>query len=218
MAAATEWRNALAAGARVTSVRRREPLRRPLSVPRPLLSRRGLARLSRNGAARARGDPGHAARAVISARPRVGRATRAGRRAVSRRGGGERGGADHLRHRVPARVRRSAAARAARRRAQAGDPWRLDRARARLHRARRSRTTSARSPLPASPRSGRTRPPTRWRGRSTRRTVSSERCRDVVHAEREGRVPVARRRSRRLPSPASSRWRCTAGGRSRSRR
>ena len=47
MAAATEWRNALAAGARVTSVRRREPLRRPLSVPRPLLSRRGLARLSR---------------------------------------------------------------------------------------------------------------------------------------------------------------------------
>ena len=42
MAAATEWRNALAAGARVTSVRRREPLRRPLSVPRPLLTRRGL--------------------------------------------------------------------------------------------------------------------------------------------------------------------------------
>jgi hypothetical protein len=43
MAAATEWRNALAAGARVTSVRRREPLRRPLNVPRPLFSRRGLA-------------------------------------------------------------------------------------------------------------------------------------------------------------------------------
>jgi cation diffusion facilitator CzcD-associated flavoprotein CzcO len=43
MAAATEWRNALAAGARVTSVRRREPSRRPLNVPRPLLSRRGLA-------------------------------------------------------------------------------------------------------------------------------------------------------------------------------
>jgi hypothetical protein len=42
IAAATEWRNALAAGARVTSVRRREPLRRPLHVPRPLLSRRGL--------------------------------------------------------------------------------------------------------------------------------------------------------------------------------
>jgi hypothetical protein len=43
MAAATEWVNALAAGARVTSVRRREPVRRPLNVPRPLFSRRGLA-------------------------------------------------------------------------------------------------------------------------------------------------------------------------------
>jgi cation diffusion facilitator CzcD-associated flavoprotein CzcO len=43
MAAATEWLNALAAGARVTSVRRREPLRRPLNVPRVLFSRRGLA-------------------------------------------------------------------------------------------------------------------------------------------------------------------------------
>src|SRR5207249_4517841 len=44
MAAATEWLNALAAGARVISVRRREPERRPLNVPRPLFSRRGLAR------------------------------------------------------------------------------------------------------------------------------------------------------------------------------
>jgi cation diffusion facilitator CzcD-associated flavoprotein CzcO len=43
MAAATEWLNALAAGARVVSVRRREPARRPLNVPRPLFSRRGLA-------------------------------------------------------------------------------------------------------------------------------------------------------------------------------
>jgi len=43
MAAATEWLNALAAGARVTSVRRREPRRRPLNVPRSLFSRRGLA-------------------------------------------------------------------------------------------------------------------------------------------------------------------------------
>jgi len=43
MAAATEWLNALAAGARVTSVRRREPTRRPLNVPRQLFSRRGLA-------------------------------------------------------------------------------------------------------------------------------------------------------------------------------
>jgi cation diffusion facilitator CzcD-associated flavoprotein CzcO len=43
MAAATEWLNALAAGATVTSVRRRDPLRRPLNVARPLFSKRGLA-------------------------------------------------------------------------------------------------------------------------------------------------------------------------------
>jgi cation diffusion facilitator CzcD-associated flavoprotein CzcO len=44
MAAATEWLNALAAGARVASVRRREPERRPLNVDRQLFSRRGLSR------------------------------------------------------------------------------------------------------------------------------------------------------------------------------
>ena len=49
LAAATEWRNALAAGARVVSVRRREPVRRPLNVPRPYLSRRGLASFHRLG-------------------------------------------------------------------------------------------------------------------------------------------------------------------------
>jgi cation diffusion facilitator CzcD-associated flavoprotein CzcO len=43
MAAATEWLNALAAGAEVVSIRRREPLRRPLNVPRPLFTKRGLA-------------------------------------------------------------------------------------------------------------------------------------------------------------------------------
>ena len=42
MAAATEWRNALAAGAEVVSVRRREPLRRPLNVPRAYFSNRAL--------------------------------------------------------------------------------------------------------------------------------------------------------------------------------
>jgi hypothetical protein len=47
MAAATEWRNALAAGAEVVSVRRREPLRRPLNVPREYFSRRGLASFHR---------------------------------------------------------------------------------------------------------------------------------------------------------------------------
>jgi hypothetical protein len=44
IAAATEWRNALAAGAEVVSVRRREPLRRPLNLPRHLFTKRGLAR------------------------------------------------------------------------------------------------------------------------------------------------------------------------------
>jgi len=42
LAAATEWLNALASGATVISVRRREPLRRPLNVPRQYLSKRGL--------------------------------------------------------------------------------------------------------------------------------------------------------------------------------
>jgi cation diffusion facilitator CzcD-associated flavoprotein CzcO len=42
MAAATEWLNALAAGSSVVSVRRREPERRPLNLPRELFSRRGL--------------------------------------------------------------------------------------------------------------------------------------------------------------------------------
>jgi hypothetical protein len=50
MAAATEWLNALAAGSEVVSVRRREPVRRPLNVPRPYFSRRGLSTFHRLGA------------------------------------------------------------------------------------------------------------------------------------------------------------------------
>jgi hypothetical protein len=42
MAAATEWLNALAAGSRVVSVRRREPTRRALNVERHYFTRRGL--------------------------------------------------------------------------------------------------------------------------------------------------------------------------------
>jgi hypothetical protein len=49
LAAATEWLNALAAGAEVVSVRRREPLRRPLNVPREYFSERGLAPFRRLG-------------------------------------------------------------------------------------------------------------------------------------------------------------------------
>ncbi len=50
LAAATEWLNALEAGAEVVSVRRREPLRRPLNVPREYFSARGLAPFHRLGA------------------------------------------------------------------------------------------------------------------------------------------------------------------------
>jgi cation diffusion facilitator CzcD-associated flavoprotein CzcO len=49
MAAATEWLNALSAGARVVSVRRTEPARLPLTVPRELFSRRGLSRFHEAG-------------------------------------------------------------------------------------------------------------------------------------------------------------------------
>jgi cation diffusion facilitator CzcD-associated flavoprotein CzcO len=47
LAAATEWLNALAAGSEVVSVRRREPERRPLNVPRQLFSKRGLSSFHR---------------------------------------------------------------------------------------------------------------------------------------------------------------------------
>jgi hypothetical protein len=49
MAAATEWLNALAAGSEVVSVRRREPQRRPLNLPRPLFTKRGLASFHATG-------------------------------------------------------------------------------------------------------------------------------------------------------------------------
>jgi cation diffusion facilitator CzcD-associated flavoprotein CzcO len=49
LAAATEWLNALAAGAEVVSVRRREPARQPQSVTREYFSRRGLAAFHRLG-------------------------------------------------------------------------------------------------------------------------------------------------------------------------
>jgi cation diffusion facilitator CzcD-associated flavoprotein CzcO len=49
LAAATEWLNALADGAEVVSVRRREPVRRPLNVPREYFSKRGLGAFHRLG-------------------------------------------------------------------------------------------------------------------------------------------------------------------------
>ena len=70
MAAATEWLNALAAGAEVVSIRRREPLRRPLNVPRPFFSKRGLAALPRVDDRAARGDAARALDALLSRRRR----------------------------------------------------------------------------------------------------------------------------------------------------
>ena len=81
MAAATEWLNALAAGSEVVSIRRREPLRRALNVPRAFFSKRGLAAFHACERRAPRGDAARALDAVLSARRRVGRA---GRR---RRGG-----------------------------------------------------------------------------------------------------------------------------------
>jgi hypothetical protein len=49
LAAATEWLNALAAGSEVVSVRRREPVRRPLNVPRAYFSKRRLQAFHRLG-------------------------------------------------------------------------------------------------------------------------------------------------------------------------
>src|SRR5439155_18293401 len=57
LAAATDWLNALAAGAEDVSVRRREPVRRPLNVPRAYFSRRGLSGFHRS-------DPAERARVL----------------------------------------------------------------------------------------------------------------------------------------------------------
>ena len=51
LAAATEWVNALASGASVVSIRRREPVRRRLNVPREWFSRRALDGFHRTGPA-----------------------------------------------------------------------------------------------------------------------------------------------------------------------
>ena len=78
LAAATEWLNALEAGAEVVSVRRREPLRRPLNVPREYFSRRGLSAFHRLGPGRAGGQVEGAARPLVSSRARPGTARSAG--------------------------------------------------------------------------------------------------------------------------------------------
>ena len=110
MAAATEWLNALAAGAEVVSIRRREPLRRPLNVPRPFFSKRGLALVPPPARRRTRRDAARARAAVLSARARLGRAARqrgvARGASVVRRAQTQTGArfAGDLRDRVPARA------------------------------------------------------------------------------------------------------------------
>ena len=74
MAAATEWLNALDAGAEVVSIRRREPLRRPLNVPRPLLLEARPRRLPRLDDRAARRDAARAVDAVVPGGRGVGRA------------------------------------------------------------------------------------------------------------------------------------------------
>ena len=78
LAAATEWLNALAAGAEVVSVRRHEPARRPLNVQHEFFSRRGLGAFHRLDS-RERIERLHALiGAVVSGRQGMGRAAGAG--------------------------------------------------------------------------------------------------------------------------------------------
>ncbi len=166
MAAATEWLNALAAGAEVTSVRRRDPLRRPLNLPRPLFSKRGLAGYHAT-AAPARAElltelsapsypPGPGWDEPVEARRARGPLPRG--RHARRRGPGD------LRHRLPTRVRAtirccaaSSRSTGSRRRA-VGSCSRLTR------RFPGSPTAAGRSPSPASTDSGPTRQRTPWSG------------------------------------------------------
>ena len=105
-------------------MRRREPVRRPLNVPREYFSRRGLAGFHRLGRGRARGAAARAARALVPAgrargTSRSPRATAEGRFRVETLGERERAG--DLRDRLPARLPARPAARAPRRRARARD-------------------------------------------------------------------------------------------------
>ncbi len=134
MAAATEWLNALEAGAEVVSVRRREPARRPLNVARPLFTKRGLAAFRATASRRARGTPPRLRRAVVSTRAKLGRPTRArrARGTLPRRAGAERRRAGDLRDGLPARLRARPPSLPPRVRARARDRGPLDRPRRRL--------------------------------------------------------------------------------------
>ena len=154
MAAATEWLNALAAGAEVVSVRRREPARRPLNVARPFFTKRGLAGVPR-GAARTACASSCASFGAPSYPPGrswdepLERAAREGRFRVERDLNGRRAG--HLRDGLSARLRARPAARAASspstgsRPRSAGSCWPTTRP------SRRSPTRRARSSLAGVP-------------------------------------------------------------------
>ena len=229
MAAATEWLNALAAGAEVVSIRRREPLRRPLNVAARRSSRSaGLA--SFHALAPTRSAPASCATCSAPSYPagaRVGRAARAaaaseGRfRVAAER---ERRGAGDLRDGLPARLRGTTRCSRPRRRARprvherwivlAPDstvPALTDDTRTLVARRRRRRS----GPSP---------PPTRSRARSTRpaRFLAPG---DVVHAERPprvaprgGRCRAARARARAAPLVGDRARRADARGRRRARR
>ena len=114
----------------------------------------------------ARRAPPRLLHALVSARPRVGRADRPGgaRGQVPRRAGAERRRSGHLRDGLPQRLPARPAPPPARRGARARHGGPLDRPRRRLLGARRSRPPRGRSRSPASPPSGHIRRRTRSSG------------------------------------------------------
>ena len=218
MAAATEWLNALAAGSDVVSVRRREPERRPLNLPRQLFTRRGLAAYHDTGPDERRAllgrwstpsyPPGRAWDEPVE------RARRAGRFRVA----AELNGADQV---ICATgftrgYRARSAARAPRCRARARHGGQLDRPRAGLH--GRSLTDGERT-LAIAGVAGQWAFPaadTLMGAKSAARGFVRK-VRRVVHAERPDRV-APRGRARAAPRGwRSLPWSSPSGGRSRSR-
>ena len=156
MAAATEWLNALESGAEVVSIRRREPARRPLNVAAAAVLQARPLLLPRDPGFRACGAPARAQRAVVSARPQLGRAARAcgARGTLPGRAGAERRRAGDLRDGLPARLRARPAPFPTRRPSTSSRPRIAGSSSQTTRRCLRSPTRRGRSPSPASPRSG----------------------------------------------------------------
>ena len=214
LAAATEWVNALAAGATVISVRRREPVRRRAQRPARVVLAPRARRLPPD---RRRPERAAILRTLLAPSYPPGARwdeplARAGD-ALPRRAVAERLRAGDLRDRLPARLPARPAAARARRRSTTSRRSTTGSSSTPTRRFLRSPTSAGRSHSRASRRSGRSRPPTRSSARSTRRAGCSRGC-DVVHAERPDRVAARGTRCCRSPRAARSRPRCTAGGRS----